>query len=140
MSGQEALFGAEEQEAEQGPGKYTTNVKSPIYEPKNRCPDIRALTDNFKSSKLLAEILASNVGEDEKAFLCRAAHRHTVFHYGRIADYYAHASPAMQNLMEKSALVIVDFNKAIENGFVQLTDEVVGQFQAENPEEADAEA
>ena len=57
-------------------------------------------------------------------FLKEAAHRHSIFNYTKIADYYAHASKEMQTLMEKSALVIIDFDKAIEYGFVHLQEEI----------------
>lgn len=60
-----------------------------------------------------------------------AAERHTVFDYKKVADYYAHANAEMQNLMEMSALVIVDFDKAIENGFVKLSDELSKMFDTE---------
>ena len=47
-----------------------------------------------------------------------AAYRHYVFNYDKIAEYYACASKEMQELMEESALVIVDINDAIMNGYV----------------------
>lgn len=47
--------------------------------------------------------------------------RHVVFNYRNIAEYYAAASPAMQGLMEDSALVIIDVDRAIANGFVNLS-------------------
>jgi hypothetical protein len=37
--------------------------------------------------------------------------------------------------MENSALVIIDFNKAIENGFVVLTDEISSMFELDEVEE-----
>ena len=37
----------------------------------------------------------------------------------------------MQNLMERSALVIIDFEKAIEFGYVQLCDEIRNQYLEE---------
>ena len=37
------------------------------------------------------------------------------------ADYYAHATPEMQKLMENSALVIIDINDAIANGYVNFS-------------------
>ena len=49
------------------------------------------------------------------------AERHNVFDYGSIADFYAHSKPEVQELMEQSALVIIDFKKAVENGYVSLT-------------------
>jgi hypothetical protein len=48
-----------------------------------------------------------------------------------IADYYAHSDNEMQNLMEKSALVIIDFKKAIELNYVHLSNEIIQQFLSE---------
>ena len=52
-----------------------------------------------------------------------------VFNYSRIADYYAHSSKDMQAIMEKLALVIVDFDKAIEYGFVKLQKEIRKEYE-----------
>ena len=73
----------------------------------------------------------SGVSEAEKKFLITAAQRHNVFSYKLIADYYAHSNAEMQNLMEDSALVIIDFKKAIENGYVKFTNEIEGLYVAE---------
>ena len=51
----------------------------------------------------------------------KAAQRHNVFNYKNIANYYANASEEMQELMERSALVIIDYEDAIRNGYVQLS-------------------
>jgi len=59
----------------------------------------------------------------KRAFLIVAARRHTVLHYNKIADFYAHADAKLQALIEDSALVIIDFNKAIELGYVKLAEE-----------------
>lgn len=67
------------------------------------------------------EIEASNQPEEIKAFLRHAAARHVRFNYENIAEYYAHASPDLKALMEQSALVIVDYNAAIENGYITLS-------------------
>jgi hypothetical protein len=79
----------------------------------------------------MKEIDASNLSYDEKNFLIDAARRHTVFNYEKIADYYAHASKEMQQLMERSALVIIDFEKAIEYGYVKLSDDIRKQYLEE---------
>jgi len=50
--------------------------------------------------------------DEEKKMLYIAATRHIVFNYQKIADYYAHSSKEMQHFIERSALVIIDFNKA----------------------------
>ena len=103
---------------------YTTETNIPQYEPTGECPDLSQLYDTSKTDELLAEIEASKLRPDEKGFLLRAAGRHTVFNYRKIAEYYAHASPEMQELMEKSALVIIDEDNAIRNGFVALSSTV----------------
>lgn len=53
------------------------------------------------------------------------------FNYSKIADYYSNASEEMQILMEKSALVIIDIDDAIANGYVKLT-KVVEDLIAED--------
>jgi hypothetical protein len=93
------------------------------------------LCDDSKTKSLIREINASSLEEEEKRFLIMAAQRHTVFHYERIANYYAHGSAEMQRLMEKSALVIIDFEQAIANGYVKLCEEIRGQFLEEYSDE-----
>jgi hypothetical protein len=104
--------------------KYTNKVETPIYEPKNKKPHILELVDVEKTKRLIREISKSNLDDFEKRFLIEAAHRHSVFNYSKIADYYAHASAEMQDLMEKSALVIIDYDKSIEYGFTHLQEEI----------------
>ena len=105
--------------------KYSVNVNVPQYLPKNECPKLFECVDNYKYSKLINEINNSGISEEEKEFLKLAATRHLVFNYAKIADYYVHASKEMQKLMENSALVIIDFNDAIANGYVNLSDRIM---------------
>lgn len=102
--------------------RYTNKVKAPLYQPQAKCPNILELVNTEKTKRLIRQIENSNVSDFEKKFLIEAAHRHSIFNYSKIADYYCHASKEMQELMEKSALVIIDFDKAIENGYVRLSD------------------
>ena len=60
-----------------------------------------------------------------------AASRHNVFNYEKVADYYTHATTEMQNLMERSGLVIIDFEKAVEYGYIKLCDEIKTQYLTE---------
>jgi hypothetical protein len=122
------MFGNLEPQEEK---KYTTKIESPIYEPKNQKPHILELYDNQKTRRLIREIDQSNLPTEEKMFLVDAARRHTIFNYEKIADYYANASPEMQSLMEKSALVIIDFEKAIEYGYVKMCDDIRNQYLEE---------
>ena len=100
--------------------KYSKKVGIPQYLPKNEKPSINTLYKINKYEQLLQHIEAANIPTEEKEFLKLAATRHIVFNYTNIADYYAHSSKEMQNLMEESALVLIDFNDAIANGFVKL--------------------
>lgn len=104
--------------------KYTKKVSPPQYLPKNKKPNICDLFDIRKYTDLMAEISRSSVSDEEKQFLKFAATRHIVFNYSKIADYYAHSNKELQELMEKSALVIIDFNDAIANGYVELSKEI----------------
>lgn len=99
---------------------YTKRVKSLVYTPSNKKPNVLELYSRTKTTNLIKRIKQANITDDEKVFLIEAAKRHTMFNYTKIADYYAHSNKEMQELMEQSALVIVDFDKAIENGFIQL--------------------
>jgi hypothetical protein len=104
--------------------EYTRKIKAPLYEPTGEKPDLLDLFSAAKTNQLLSEIESSNVTDEEKAFLRVAAQRHTVFSYKHIAEYYSHADAEMQSLMEDSALIIIDFEKAIENGFVTLAGDI----------------
>lgn len=110
---------------------YSHKIKAPTYEPKNEKPIIADLCNEARADELVKEIMASDVSPEEKRFLTIAAKRHQVFDYSKIADYYAHSGKEMQDLMEKSALVIIDFNKAIENGYVKLTHQIADQYEEE---------
>lgn len=77
-----------------------------------------------KQKELEKEIKNSNISKEQKEFLLKASQRHLVFDYSKIAEYYAHQDKEMQELMEKSALVIIDFGDAIKNGFVEIRKEI----------------
>ena len=98
--------------------KYSNSITIPQYKIKGDKPFIDELIDKKKTIELLNEIRNSNVSDEEKKFLTLAAYRHLVFRYDRIAEYYPHASKEMQELMEKSALIIIDIDDAIMNGYV----------------------
>lgn len=117
-----ALFEVERKtDAMKGSLKYSRNVSIPQYAPKDVKPDLMSLCDTHKYVSLLNKINASSVPDDIKNFLRLSASRHIVFNYELIADYYAHADSETQKLMEDSALVIIDINDAIANGYVKLS-------------------
>jgi len=115
--------------------KYTQKIIPPVYTPKGEKPKISELYDDKKTQSLISDIDKAKLPKDITAFLKVAAQRYTAFHFRNIAEYYCHATPEIQDLMERSGLIIIDFNKAIEYGFVHL----VEGLQALADQEADNE-
>lgn len=99
---------------------YNIKTNIPQYKPKENPPALTECINVNKYKELKEKILNSNVSKLEKQFLLASATRHYVFNYSKIADYYASASKEMQELMEDSALVIIDFDDAIAKGYVKL--------------------
>lgn len=114
---------------------YTSKIKAPTYEVKGDKPETVDLLDQTKTSELVAKIMAADISKKDKDFLLFAANRHLVFNYERIADFYAHSDKNVQELMEDSALVIIDFDKAIENGYVKLSQEMGDQYKTEEQDD-----
>ena len=108
----------------QGENIYTKKVDVPLYEIKGECPSEDELTNHAKVRELVTEIEQSDISDKQKQFLLTAANRHTVFDYSKIAEYYAHADSNIQRLMEKSALIIIDYDDAIRSGYVHLSNEI----------------
>ena len=93
------ILSDEELEKEVGENPYTMKTNIPQYEPTGECPSLADLYDTSKTDELLAEIEEADLNPEEKGF---------------------HAKPEMQKLMEKSALVIIDVDDAIANGYANL--------------------
>lgn len=102
--------------------RYTNVIPKIQYVPKTRCkPSEISLYNLEKYNNLVKEIKSKNLDSEIEKFLLYSATRHIVFNYARIAEYYCHANKDVQELMEKSGLVIIDFDDAMENGYIELT-------------------
>lgn len=127
---QDSLFidvGCEEED------KYVGLVNAPVYKPKGIKPKLFELCDKTKYNELIRKIDKSDIDKLEKDFLKMCATRHLVFDYELIAEYYSHADESIQNLFEESALVIVDFEDAIANGFVSVCEDIKSKYLQEYP-------
>ena len=109
--------------------RYSRKIVAPTYEPKNEKPVIDDLFSTQKADELIHKIKQADISEEELMFLSHCALRHTVYDYSKIADFYAHSSKEIQELMEDSALVIIDFDKAIEKGYVKLTKDIAAAYE-----------
>lgn len=120
--------------------KYSKKILAPQYLPSHNKPDIRALCNKEKFFQLKAQIMkAENISQEEKEFLIFASARHIVFNYSLIADYYAHSNKEMQKLMEDNALVIIDFEDAIANGYVKMSKNIEKIMKASGREAGEKE-
>ena len=102
--------------------EYSSKIEAPQYNITGDNPELEELYDTEKADALAKEIDEADVPKKVKVFLKVAAMRHVVFNFRNIAEYYAHADAKVQRLMEKSALVIIDFEDAIRNGFVVVSE------------------
>jgi len=105
--------------------KYVRKLASPVYEVTGKKPKLADIYDKTKANELKESIAEARLPKDVQEFLMSAAERHTKFNFANIAEYYAHAPKNVQSLMEDCALVIVDHKKAIEHGYLKLTDEIM---------------
>lgn len=115
--------------------KYTQGVDIPQYQITGAEPSLEECCDISKYKALCEEIDDTDSIEDDiRDFLKYAAARHIVFNYKNIAEYYAHAPKNVQELMERSALVIIDYDDALKNGYVRLSkslEEIVNEEEGE---------
>jgi len=107
--------------------QFTQVIKVPQYEIVGERPELNELADSTRADELKARINSTELPDDIRDFLLTATRRHIVFNYRKIAEFYPHASPDVQRLMEDSALIIIDADDAIAKGyavFAQQIDEI----------------
>ena len=109
-----------EEGQEQEENIYTKEINIPQYEITGECPKLEELVNEEKTKSLIERIEKADIPKEIKEFLIKASYRHLAFNYQNVAEYYAHADKDVQELMEESALVIIDYNDAIRNGYVQI--------------------
>lgn len=104
--------------------QYTPKITVPHYEIIGEKPKLDELYDDTRAKELQQAIEIADIPRDVADFLRLATMRHVVFNYRKIAEYYPHASKEIQQLMEESALVIVDADDAIRLGFVKFSQSI----------------
>jgi hypothetical protein len=100
--------------------QYTRKISIPIYEITGEKPTINEMIDTKKADDFIKEIKAKKFPKEIEEFLIKSATRLYEFNYSKIAEYYAHQDNNIQETMEDLALVLIDFDKAIEKGYVEL--------------------
>lgn len=103
--------------------KFSANLGTVIYEPKetNHSPEDLYNIDE----SIFDEIDALNSSDELKKFLKLRACWLAELSFDKIADYYAYqATPEEQAIFEKLALVLLDRDKLIENGYSDLLKDI----------------
>lgn len=114
---------------------YTAAINVPQYEVVGDQPGVFELYDDTRAKDLQRSILAADIPAEVAEFLLLATHRHVRFNYRKLAEYYPHATPEVQRLMEESALVIVDAEDAIRWGYARFM-ATVEELRAEDLDES----
>lgn len=121
------------EEEQDDPNNPVRPIEVPTYEPKGKDVSLCELVNTERTDELIAVIDESDMPDDVKQFLTVAAHRHSVFDYHKIAEFYVGASADVQHLMEKSGLVIIDDNDAIRGGYLKLIEQFRQQYKEDDP-------
>ena len=110
-------------EAEKLSEEYSQKIGQVVYEPKqtNHKPE-----DLFVPEHKFDEEIETIQDDKIKEMLKARAAYFSNFDYPKIADYYAYqASPEEKAIFEKLALVLLDRDKLIENGFSKIMTSLV---------------
>ena len=99
---------------------YSNKMNVPQYEIVGEEPLLSELFNSSKADNLKQQILDANLPNDIKEFLLIATNRHIIFDYQKVAEFYPHQTFEIQQLMEESALVIIDADDAIRNGYANF--------------------
>jgi len=111
--------------------RYTQKIETPHYEPKGEKPALSDLFDRTRMDALIAQVEESDLDEDMKEFLRLSATRFVEFRFDKIAEYYSHEDEVLREWFDRHALVIVDQDRAIEEGFLRLAKGIQEQLRTE---------
>ncbi len=114
--------------AEELSGEYSQKLGEVIYEPKETK---HQASDLFEKETKFDKDIEAIQNEDLKQMLKARVSYFSTFNYSKIADYYAYqATPQEQRIMERLALVLLDKDKLIENGFSKIQDSITDENDA----------
>lgn len=111
---------------------YTAAINVPQYEMTGEKPHINELCDTSRTVSLLEQIGKHDLPPELARFLELAASRHTVFNYSKIAEYFAHSTLEVQELMRESVLIIIDYKDAMRLGYLAFEDTINELEAADN--------
>lgn len=115
-------FDLGDDEAEEDKG-YSTKIDTPVYTPSmDKPPPLSEMIDTSRCDELIEAIEASSLDKKLKEFLKLCSYRHCKINFANVAEYYSHSNKDEQALFEDNALVVIDYGKAIDDGYTQMLD------------------
>lgn len=103
---------------------YTKKIATPIYEPKGILPNISELCDTKIYAEKIKQIQDAEIPQELKEFLKFSATRFLKFDFAKIAEFYAHQDRQVKEIFENLLLVFIDYNRALEAGYIELVDTI----------------
>lgn len=101
---------------------YSQKLGEVIYEPKQTNHKI---SDLYQPETKFDQEIDKLQNEELKGLLKARVYNFYEFNYAKIADYYAYqATPEEQKVIESLALVLLDKDKLIENGFSEIIESI----------------
>jgi hypothetical protein len=100
------------------------DIEIPIYKPNSYIPNINELANIEKTKNLNIKIDKLNIENELKEILKIRASFFTDFNFDKIADYYYNAENELKEIFENLGLVILTPEKALKNGFIELSENV----------------
>lgn len=109
--------------------KYSQKLGEVVYDPKETN---HSISDLFQPEEKFDKEIDSLKNEELKRLLRARVAYFSTFNFSKIADYYAYqATPEEQRVFEKLALVLLDKDQLIENGFSKIIEDVAGESYEE---------
>jgi hypothetical protein len=100
------------------------NIEIPFYTPSKEIPKIEDLAYTEKTKSLLKKIEKTNLPKDVKEILNIRASFFTDFNFDKIADFYDKQDDSIKELMKSLGMVIIAPKEALNNGFVEIKEEI----------------
>ena len=124
-------------EGPEGDDTYTKKVEAPIYTPSEKEAKLSDMFDNKRVKALLKKIEGAKIEDEQlKDFLISSAYRFIQFRFDKIADYYARCKDRkVKDLMEEMALIIIDYDKAVELDYVKTFNSILKNLSQEEYED-----
>ena len=100
------------------------NIEIPFYEASEIAPSIEELANIDEVKELINKIDNLEIENELKEILKIRASFFADFDFQKIADYYHHSSDETKSIFESLGLVILAPKKALEMGFVEISEHI----------------